>query len=75
MHGFNSRFAEWSRPPEPLPAGSGIVVQPPERRPDVRLYRLGYRAGISNRAQTLDTVNEERSHATLNKMLDPEILM
>jgi hypothetical protein len=54
--GSKSRRREWSRPPEPLPDASGILVQPTrERRPDVSLKRHRKRAGSCKRAQILDS--------------------
>jgi hypothetical protein len=53
--GLKSRRREWSRPPEPSPDASGILVQPIKRRPDVSLKRHRKRAGSCKRAQTLDT--------------------
>ena len=52
--GLNSRPKEWSRPPEPPPAGRGILVQPQQAATVCELDLVQHAIRSSKRAQTLD---------------------
>ena len=54
-HGSKRRDLEWPRLPEPLPAASGMLVQPLRTATECQVDRARSRAASSNRAQTLDT--------------------
>jgi len=49
--GLNRRLKDWSRLPQPVPAASGILVQPFERRPHVSWTRFDPSSRVTQRAQ------------------------
>src|SRR3954471_5210570 len=51
-------------------AESGILVQPPARRPDVSLYRLGTEPVFFDRAQSMDP-QARKTKCRLNTLLTP----
>src|SRR3954469_16622793 len=53
-----------------LAAESGILVQPPARRPDVSLYRIGTEPVFFDRAQSLDP-QARKTKCRLNTPLTP----
>src|SRR3954452_10130866 len=53
-----------------LAAESGILVQPPARRPDVSLYRLGTEPVFFDRAQSMDP-QARKTKCRLNTLLTP----
>src|SRR5271165_7643688 len=54
-HGLKCRSTEWFRPPEPLPAASGILVQPSCAATVCEVDRARKRAASCKRARTSDT--------------------
>jgi hypothetical protein len=52
--GLNSRPKEWSRPPEPPPAGRGMLVQPQQEATECELDLVEHAIRSWKRAQAWD---------------------